>query len=325
MPIRNIVKLGLVLALVFIVASLTIAQDEMTDEELAALIERLTTAIETADEGVETYMADYSVASQQVLNLQFGEQSFAQTSTNFLEATWAIILGDNPNGSGEVRTTIESNPGTGEISLIDIIAEVRYVDGVLYVNAAYADGETPPGTFELPVGWVVVEDVANFPEFSSLSLDVFLDAFDEESDSDLLATILTVLETALAVTTTQDEVEGVPVEIIEFVFDGEGFLAFMNTTLEDTPESLPLFEMMAASTAEGDTPMTITFVLDEEDTLLTLDVELNVAVEGGDASVLGEGVPPDSTIDLSLMSTNTQTRYNINAPIEPVEAPELGG
>lgn len=206
---------------------------------------------------------------------------------------------------------------------------MRYVDGVLYVNAVYADPEAAAAVAPtLPDGWVVVEDVANFFEFAELDLDVFVEAFNEESDDDEeseISQFIAFLDDAESITISEDEIAGTAVEVIEFGLGIAGFNTFIEINNDADDAALAFFDLILNSIEDDSEIMFLTVALEPEtDTLFLLDLTLDVAIEGADASVLDPSIPAGALLDLEFFVSSTQARYNFNEDLGTVEAPDLG-
>lgn len=308
----------LVAALLMTLLPAVSAQDGLTEEE-QALLERVTTALQA----VETYTSFQSTTTlteTQNIDVSLLGQQVTQTGTSVVEINATVIdpNGDNPNVSGTAVATVNEVENDTTVDYV-LEAEFRFVDGVLYVNAQYANGTTGPMT--LPEGWVTVDDV-EMAEFEVLNLDEVVGDMmrqdDEDENDNLLDAIGKVAEAATSVTLTEEEMDGTAVDVVTITFDWVGI---RDVLAEDNPpdESNPFFAIIEQM--EGDIA-SISLALDENDQVVGYRFNFGVTVADIDLSQFTEEVPAGTMISIDFSQEQTATLTDINGTFEAVTAPE---
>ncbi|MBZ0310266.1 MAG: hypothetical protein K8I82_29670 [Anaerolineae bacterium] len=294
------------------------AQDGLSEEE-QALLERVTTALQ----GVETYTSfetTVTLTETQTIDVALLGQQSNQVSSSVVQLDAVVIdsNGDNPNVSGTAVATVseaEDNLTTDYV----LEAEFRFVEGVLYVNAQYADGTTGP--LPLPEGWVTVDDV-EAPEFEVLNLDEVVGDMmnlDEANENDnLLDALGKVAEAATSVTLTEEEIDGTAVEVVTITFNWTGIRDVL--AADNPPDaSNPFFAIIEQ--IEGDIA-SISLVLDENDQVIGYRFNLSMTVAEVDLSQFTDEVPAGTMISIDFTQAQDAALSNINGTFEPVTAPE---
>lgn len=312
-------KFLLILVLLFAFSTVAFAQEEVPPEDYAALAERLSAANEASD-AFTSYAVENVTTENQSISVVVGE--FSQNIVSNVERTSnaTVTRGENPSGQGTVTVVASSQEGETAASYT-IEAEVRYVDGVLYVNAAYteSEGDVP----ELPEGWVEVEDPAFAFEFSSLDLEGFIDLFDDDEDeNDPLESIQELLDAATSVTTFEDEIDGTPVEVFAITLGWEGLLVMMEASGDFDAED-PVMGLFAEAMADQEDVVNVAVALDEDDNMIGMAYGFTMSLAEMDASQLDPNLE-GGTITALIENSEVNEISQLNETFDPVEVPETG-
>ncbi|RMG72084.1 MAG: hypothetical protein D6711_13735 [Chloroflexi bacterium] len=281
-----------------------------------AVIDRVLNST-TPDEAYQSYTALWTFKSGNVVSVDFAGMSLELTSSVDAEATIQATLGDNPNALVMLTYTVEEADDSGLVTYT-IEAEARYVDGNLYINAAYVDGVGP---YDIRGEWVQVDDLENFPEFDFFS-DVF-EVFQSETDVNLE----TVLDFATSISVEPTELNETEVDSVIITFGWQGLENLLDSlgaglSLEsDNPIAATLIQELSNS---DDDLLTLMLLLDDNNVQVGRGVSVNLALADLDASVLDptlEGT--DATVSVELTSAENTVILEANEVYAPVEAPQL--
>jgi len=313
------------------------------DDDRQALVDRLIAAA-GAIESYESFVRTES--NSQVLTMVIGiplanvEQT--QYSSVYSEAVSNVISGDSPNVQSffTIGTEQYSSDGSEETETnVAVEGEVRVVDNVLYLTADVVEdnGDFP---LQLPDGWVVIttdfanedlEDLAAFdiPEFSFDDLLGFLfddgeeDSLSEALDSENLTEFLAL---ATDISLSQETLDdGTPVDVITATFNAlEAFQSpvFSSSGLPEDPTTAAFIESLF-----GDAEFEVSFAIDDQERLIGIYFNIDLAVETDDLSTLIDvaefGLPEGLTMELTMeLNFEYSLLYtNINEALTPVEAP----
>ncbi len=301
--------------------SVAMAQEEILEgEALDAAFERLQGVYDAAA-NYSSYYVDELVSdiTNTTLTADGEDRVFSQTVERTTQMT--VIRGDNPNAFGEIHVFIEDVIDNSSATTI-IRAEVRFVDDMLYVNAVYEEtgSEEMPS---LPEGWVVVEDIDDFPEFYHLNLYRVLDMVGKTMPkaTNPLWTLELIAPVFVNATQFSEEVDGTPSSWFVFNLGWAGVRYLMEKAgrfnLEDPTMELVFNE----NQSREDLGAFIVGIIDENDELFSTMEALRVEITDQDASVFGQ---PEGTTYAFSFQMNIQKNYsNINAEVEPATAPDM--
>ncbi|HEX3052232.1 MAG TPA: hypothetical protein VHP83_16350 [Aggregatilineaceae bacterium] len=293
------------------------AQDGLSDEELA-LLDRVIEA--------RKQFSTWTAYSEEVsgVNVSSFAMMLAENKNSRVEMmTWSrsasVIPGETENNVqaevGAVYSYEETSTGKEPITTqYDISGELRLVDGVAYVQAAYQ--ESTPDVPEVPDGWVTIRNDAEndqYPSFEGFQIDDLLekDTLDEAVEN--LELLRTIASTVFLDTDTLED--GRPVDIITVQLEREGIAEFLGEDLGDNVISSALMET-------GNNSATLRFWLTADHTIYELDSVLHLEGIGLDGPTLSADLPEGVTLDITLEIG----RYAIYVPQEeagePAVAPE---
>jgi hypothetical protein len=251
--------------------------------------------------------------------------AITETTNRDINGTYVVVdVVDNVHATATV-TVIQSDTSSGTESAYTVDAEIRSVDGSVYVMASYLDSEGDVA--ELPEGWTVVDE-ANLFQFGFLDIgdlietevmeddNVGLDENDIFADRELLESLVE------SVTVDAMELEdGTAVDLITIAIKGEGFADLMGDELDLGLGDEDMADFMGA--LFDAVSFNLQFALDADDNVRQTTFTLTINVEDMDASFIPQ-VPEgmEAALSLHMERVETNTYSDINADLEPIEAPE---
>lgn len=310
------VALVIVMVLVGVVALPVRAQDGLTDEQVM-LLERVFEARDKLDT-YASYTHNRMGSETQDISVTLGDLSQSFITTHEWEGTAQVIqMVDGGRNIALAVTGTASNQEAGPNGAVmlefTIMAEARLVDGTLYVNAAY---ETPdPALPELPVGWVMVEDLDEYEAFDSLQLDDLLDVEDDELFDDPELVKATATDVQVEVVTMDD---GTAADKITVTFSRDGLLAAYTNQDDIDQAALDLFN---AANETSNAVLEITLDADNNPLQATMSMALH-AVEVDANALNPEIYPVGMVLSFDLTATETETYSNFDATFDPAVVPE---
>lgn len=287
-------------------------RDDLSEEE-QALLDRVITALE----GREEYV-NFNLTSEETTVLDFNlsilgqSVEFSQNSTITSESL-VIKNGDSENISRIMEVTYEEIEPDATTSYT-IAAEVVFLDDVLYVNAKALESDGDFGPIE--GGWQVFESAEDIPEvFEELDLG---DLFDEEVSP--VERIDIIERSVSSISSELDEIDGMPVENITLEFSGDGMTELFSGMMEEQDEENPFIEVMVATASNGEA--TLMVALDENDRLVATAFWLTLSMEDVSLDEFEiEELPAGTVLSLDMEQTEVDIASNIDAEVEPIEAP----
>jgi hypothetical protein len=298
--------LSCVLIALLIAAALpAAAQDGLTPEEQAAL-DRLVAAVN----GLDDYASytEHSRQSQTYLIIPSGDPGAdpIEHKTATLDATITYVQGESRAVFATLTAEVEGfQEGRGDYAFT-LTAEVRLMDGVLYVRAERAAADES-NLYPVPTGWVIIDNPDYWPALQDLSLDSLLEGPENEDLFDY--------PDELARHTSQVNIEG---DRITLGLAGPGLAAAVvetGLTDEDFPEDA-LAEMDAGST------LSYSATLDAADLVLGREGVAALSWTGVPYTLFAPGEARDELIDASIAFDMMGGIDGINAPVAPVQVPE---
>jgi hypothetical protein len=230
------------------------------------------------------------------------------TSVNLLWKNTTQVKSSQINPPSETSYTLE--------------AEVRVIDGAVYVNAAYV--EPSPELPAVPKGWIEVTETSpsEWPGLASLGLERF---FDDEPDTisylnfgvslEELKTVF--VETATVVTSASGTLEdGAPIETIGITLNRDGWLRISPDFDINDPTNRAIFSGLTSS------PRTFAFILDESGHLVKMVTDTKLDVLGIDISGI-QGAPQGVLLSLNSDSRSINEFSLLTEPLPVIEVPEL--
>jgi hypothetical protein len=297
------------LVIVLLIVPVVQAQDgDGLSEEEQALLDRAIQGVEAENDYESLVRESHSIMSQGI-TIVLGEDSSSMTTVTELDIVGTRIgHEDERNLSATITARVENTRDDTVLSAFTMMADVRVVDGVLYVQAWYDDpGENAP---ELPEGWVIVANEDDYPAFSPLGLDDFL-----EDDSNDLGDNPEALRAAASSVSSETTDDG---ESITIAIEGTG----IPTLLADMPDSNPVFESLM-EVVDDDDQIVYEVLLDEQGNLLGGHVDWAMTMVDLDPALFGvEQLPEGAALSFSMQNTIDVAYSQINEELEPAVVPE---
>ena len=317
----RVLRIGLASVLLLMVALLssqgapTLAQDG--DGEREAIVDRVIAAEEMVD-GLNTYRLYVSHSEAQAITLSLAGQTLELASAAELTEVRDVVQTEDGDNFSGMFTVVFSEAEQGQERSYTMNAEARLVDDLVYINASYEEAsEDLPA---LSPGWQAFEAEEDLPgTFDQLDLS---DYFNEEDDLTERRELL--VETSTSITSEDGTLEDeTPVEFVTISFEDQDFRDFMGSfTDEEEMATNPFASIFASEAANG--AVTYVLALNEEGLLVQVEFAISLSVEELDVSTVSDQFPPGALLNLSLSDQGTEYITDINADIEPAEAPEIG-
>ncbi|WP_119067039.1 hypothetical protein [Aggregatilinea lenta] len=318
---RFITRLTLAaLVLVSVLAAASIPARAQGDSPLSAdeqaLLDRVFVARDVQN-GYANYHEDATVLYvRDTVIVYQGETQTQQQVSDLTRTAVYVQTGDTRDFSATVtaiETATRVQDGQEDVDSVTIDADAIYVDGTLYVSAAYA--EPNPDLPVLAEGWIVVDDPDADEILSLLELGDLVEDSALFDDEDLVRSAATSV--TIEPGTTED---GTAVDVITVGFDGpESVLAVM----AGSPEGVnPTVEAILSVASEAG--MALSVSLDADNNALEVNATMLIAAEGVDGHTLSpDQLPEGVTLDLRFDQQQTQAFSDVNAEIGPITAPDV--
>lgn len=293
------------------------AQGDLTAEQ-QALLDRATNAMIAVKQG--SYVVHHLETESTTMMITIDNQQQSQIENVTTDTTISYIPGEGTWNVQEVGTVEVSGSDNdlGEYAYT-LTAEVRLVDGVVYVNAT-RESENEASLPPMPEGWVVVDDPEAWPALEKLSLDDWLKDPSRTGVFDYPELV------ALAVTDVTAEPitleDGSSAEAITLILSGEGLknalIEYYNMNEDADPAATALYGNL---NAESEVSLTLT--LDANDQLVTREGTGLMTVTGLDMSEISAEIPAGAAfLDLNAELGMTEEVLSVGETLTPAEAPE---
>jgi hypothetical protein len=310
-------RLGIMVLLVVSVGlgSVVYAQDGPLSSDQLALIDRVVAA--RANLKGYTSFADETHGTQKetlTFSMLNQSQSFSQSLT--WERIGTLVRVDGKEYAQADITATVSKAGLGPADALDytVHAEVRVIDAVVYVKAAYV--QPTPNLIDLPDGWVIVEDPANTDVYKYLQLEDLLDHPSIYDDAALLKTVVSDVEVE-----AQTFGDGTPRDVITLVLDRDGVAIALRESQAEGVD--PAMSEMLYDSLSDDSYQQVTLVLDRANTPIEFWSAMRVEALGIDAHALAPDEFPDGIrLDMLVETTRAESYSRINEPLEPATVPD---
>ena len=293
---RKIALIALVLLMLAVMAASAAAQDGSgLSEEQRAQVRRAVRAASSM-----TDYADYVVHTHESSERTITIHSLGQTLTGHESVVRDAVTTyvSRNDGGQDIQALIEAEVESTEPSSLaptayTLSAEVRRVDGVLYVLAS-RETNVRTGLSIMPEGWIIVENVSEWPALQALDLGNYLDNSPQNSlltDPDTLinhAANVTVTPTSSSEETSPDE--------ITITLTGSGARA----ALQDTSTTAALY--LAADDASR---VTLRVTVSADDRLIAQRSEMTLAWTGLDLNKLDSEIPANAATANIVLETSS--------------------
>ncbi len=309
--------IGLLLVVMLLAGANVQAQGGLSDEELA-LLDRVIEA-RMQYETWTGYSEQASGVDMSSFTMSLGENNTSRSETTSWSRTASVIIGEtSDNVQAEVGVVYSyEDVTTGEETVTtqyDISGELRVVDGVVYVKAAY--NEATPDVPEVPEEWVTIsseDDLALYPTFEGFQIDDLLDKDTLDESLENLEQLRTIASEVVLETDTLED--GRPVEIIAVQLDNEGIAEFLG---EDVSDNV----ILSALLETGNNSATLSFWLLADGTIYEMDSMLHLEGIGLDGHSISENLPEGVVLDMVMELGEYATYSPLAEAGEPAVAPE---
>lgn len=297
---------------------ITHAQDGGLTDEQIAMLDRVYTAVDHRD-NYTSFNLDIQETRTQSMDISVGGPSFTiEQAVSRTETRTTLRADEQENSQSLVTLDFAENGLDGQTAYV-MEAEIRVVDGVLYLNATYS--EATPDLPNLSPGWQAFDQVDSIPSiFNELDLNGYLEEDEDDpfDDRELIERIVSDISVEASET-----VDGTPVDVITFTIEGDGMREFMAASAdEEEAAENPFIGVYASDATVG--AVVYTIALDADNNALEVSIEWSISVEEFDVSTVSDQFPPDTILSLELSNARQETVTDINADLEPAVAPEIG-
>jgi hypothetical protein len=227
----------------------------------------------------------------------------------------SYVLQDGPDKNIRSQIAVEIKGVAGTAYALTLSAEVRLVDGGLYVLAERTTQGNMPPLPDMPTGWARVDPPEDWPALERLDLDSFFeDLFPARPDLAPFAFVPTVSAEPGA------SGNSAPVDLISVSLGGEALNEVMQKLLSARQDSGPLGQALFAQ-LDASSTMQITAALNQRDRLARCDSSAQFAWIDLDMSLINPDMPVETLLNMTSGFTGS-TRINaVNGPLTPVEVP----
>jgi hypothetical protein len=309
--------------LILLAAALPVgAQDGRLPDDQQAMVDRVLAAI-TATETYTSFVSDLTETTANTMSIQMGGSASTAEDSYTVEQATHYTAGTD--GQPNISTTATAQVSSLEFGAADPVqytlqAEMRVVDGVLYVTAqreAAAEADLPA----MPEGWVTVQDADAWPALRMLQLGDELLNLDSPDLFDQNVTLLLKEATSAAQTAgTLDD--GTPVTVITLTLTGHDLRRGLGDYMAAKDPS--------ASTAvyyggidRDKSSWTMTFSLNDQDQIVAFTADASIVWTAFDINTISPQTAKGTLLDQTTTLKGTYQINAINAPLEPVAAPEM--
>ena len=283
------------------------AQDDGLSTPQIKLVDRYFEAVEKQSEYTAYVQTEESQQNQLIVVSSNGLPEFLESNENREEISTII-----QSGTPEIRSQITVTVNQGEEYMLE--SEVRFVDNVLYVNAAYAGNKAdlPP----IPDGWVIVDDPTEWQGLAPLQLNSYLsDHVSALRNRELLLTGL--VDVALETAIVDDE----SVEVINMIFDHTIITELLtpSASMMENDISEAIFENIF-----DESVATLRIYLDGDDQIIRMDTHIRLLSEIHIDQIESVDLPEGTTLTFDGTFNNRTSFSHINdATLIPIGEPDL--
>ncbi|NDJ78663.1 MAG: hypothetical protein GYB65_20630 [Chloroflexi bacterium] len=299
------------------------AQGSLDKAEKQALFERLERARELGDSYTsyveqEILVGDVSMNLTGLLTMSFSTYINSDMTTTY-------SYGEVPTALRLMTVEVE-NAEDDVTEAYTVTAEARRVDAVVYVQAT-REAEDEFGLDPMPDGWVMAESEWDLPyALDDLELSDLFSDYEEDASEELGGEVLTDLEYFMrAEITMENDVlpDGTPVEVYSISYSDEDLYELLSESPDLLNEDEALTMLLLENLSEGSI-FDVAFALDAEDNLRMVEVTIFMELAAIDLSVVDPTLPEGAGVmSMYLDMYSMYEVTDINAPVEPITAPEM--
>ncbi|TVR23962.1 MAG: hypothetical protein EA396_02410 [Anaerolineaceae bacterium] len=299
------------------------AQQSTSDDELDALIERLSALIETA-QTYTSFTSNVNNITERGSLISVPDLDYeVDSATNVYYSAVRDLIFDADDG-----TPVNA----GVLSVIDVfevvdeftdgyqlIAETRLVDGTVYLRTAI-DSEEMNAALELGEDWRLIDDPVQIAE---LAVSEFNNTFAVDGVTTLTwLALVDSIDLANSITLGEAILQEETYETVTFSYTGADFLTFSEQVVDLQLAGNVLGEIIAAQVSvQDDEVFSFTLFINADGQIAgnELEMRLEVVIDGADVGPELAG----GTVTSSTFMLQQEILTGINVPLEPVNAPEM--
>jgi hypothetical protein len=309
-------KVSWIVLIILLVAAPVLAQDGLSEPDLQ-LVSRIDSAVRALD---STSGYQEKVISKQQLEMTMFMSGMAVLvqSNKTIETESSVIPGSNRNIHSFYTIHSDEITPDGAYSYT-LTAEVRLVDGVIYVMAERIpdEGSVLPATLDpVPSGWTQIDDPTAWPSLDDLDLDSLLTAempFDFSTNADELAQLAPIF-TVETVTWG----DGTLADVVSITIPVESMMSEAGQTAMDLTDG---FMSSMLSYLDPTSSFSMDYTIGSAGNLLRGRLKMFFKAEGVDATLEDNTLPAGTTYDLLVDMSETRKISGINQVLVPVTAP----
>lgn len=307
--------------LVVIVAPLSAFAQGLSGEDQANL-EKALAALEAAST-YTSYTVEQTEVNGSIITVTANSESLlSQESSEVTTTAYTLINSDTPNLGG-TSTVIGNRIEDGTESTFLIQADLRLVDGLVYVNASYTTPD--PSLPALPDGWTAITraDLEAYPGLESLGLDKIFTTVENGGllpfvqNFDRFAEVIRASATAVAVETQTLE-DGRDVESITILLGSEG-LGGLLTVDEDSAQN-PLIQLISQNLTEDSNGL-LSVAIDADGNIAQVLLAATVTTSEIDMTSVMTNAPAGTVGVFEITNSSLLTVSGVGETYTPVEAP----
>lgn len=313
--------LKFVILLLVIAIPMSVFAQELSEEDQAN-IEKALAALEAASDYPSYAVEQTAVNGSTVTMTANGEVLLSQDSSEVNTTSYTLTNGETPNLSGTASVIGTRNENETETTYL-MEAELRLVDGEIYVNASYLtpDPELPA----LPEGWTAItrEDVATYPGLESLGMDKIFTVAEEGGPMPFVenfeAFAEVVRSSAIVVAVEPQTLEdGREVENITILLGSEGLGGLL--MMEESQATDPITQALVENLTEDSSGL-LTVSIDADGNLAQVLLAAAITTSEIDMATVMEDAPEGSVAVFNVTISSLVTISGIGETYPAAEVP----
>lgn len=297
------------------------AQGGRLPDDQQAMVERVIAAI-NASESYTSFVSTVTETVSNTMTIHMGNSASTAEESYTIQQETRYSTGENgqPNSSTTATAQVSSLAfGSTERTQYTLQAEMRVVDGVLYVNAQ-REAPASADLSAMPEGWVIVQGADEWPALKVLQLGDELRNLDSPDLFDPNVPLLFKDATSAAQSAgTLDD--GTPVEVITLTLTGQDLRRGLGDYMgaKDPTASTAVYY---GGIDLDQSSWTVVFSLNDQDQIVAFTADASIVWTGFDLNKMSPQTAKGTLLDQATVLKGTYQISDINAPLEPVAAPE---
>jgi hypothetical protein len=303
--------------------AMTDAQPDTLSPEEAALLDEFLVAFAVFGE-METVQIAFEETDEVISDITYGDQAFLTTERYSHSYVGRYKL-TAPTGLLMSGTLTADRNDNDVIIQYTLDYELRYIDGVAYINAEYTDAtDNAP---ELPTGWQVL-DLDNIPgALVPLELEFLIqDNLFPEERAAIFERVAAQLQAGTTAAAEREEMlaDGTTLRVIRLELGGADFIDTVIAQGQFDADD-PFRAQLADYYRQTPNIFSYEIGLDEAGNPITFGLGTNIAMVNQDYNALDENAPPNSTYDFSIQGQTFERYQAVDKAFPPIDVPSIGG